>query len=68
MKNQYRGEDYLKRGTWAISWFKVGLGKKQGGAGGWHPNAHYGNIYGKNLKNTVKLVMGQLPFLKRLRM
>ena len=27
-----------------------------------------GNIYGNNLKNTVALGMGQLLFLKRLRM
>ena len=32
------------------------------------PNAHYANIYGNNLKSTVALVMGQLLFLKRLRM
>ena len=47
----------------------MGLGKKEGGGGGGGRNAHYGHIYGNNLKNTVALVivMGQLLFLKRLR-
>ena len=31
MKNQYRGGNSLKRGTWIVSWFKGwGLGKKEG--------------------------------------
>ena len=35
MKNQYRGEDCLKRGAWTVCQFKEGggggLGKKGGG-------------------------------------
>ena len=31
MKNQYRGEDCLKRGAWTVCQFKEGgLGKKEG--------------------------------------
>ena len=45
----------------------MGLGEKKR-EGGRDPNAHYGNIYGNILKNTVALVMGQLLFLKRFRM
>ena len=31
MKNQYRGEDCLKRGAWTVCQFKGVLGKERGG-------------------------------------
>ena len=30
-KANIEGGDYLKRGAWTVCWFKVGLGKKEGG-------------------------------------
>ena len=47
MKNQYIGEDCLKRGgAWTVCWCKGGrFGKKEGvvflRVGGWYPNTHY---------------------------
>ena len=66
MKNQYRGGRLPKKGgLWLFADLRWDLAGKKGA---WDPNAHYGNIYGNILKNTVALLMGQLLFLKRFRM
>ena len=44
LKNQYIGGIAWKVETWAVFWFKGGLGKKEGGGvfeGVWYPNADY---------------------------
>ena len=42
-KNQYRGEDCLKRGAWTVCKTSGGLTRKRGWCfrGGWYANAHY---------------------------
>ena len=49
-RTNIEGGDCLKRGAWAVCWFKGGLGKKEEGGvfeegRGWDPNAHYAPPY-----------------------